>query len=172
MRYLITNLLIFSTIGANIRSVSWHASVRPAPDGNIYPEAEEFTPEEDSDWKAKPWGENYYAATFANSFLSRKGFLGAPEQTDKSIASLEVEIANKGRYMVLVRYEAAYRFETQFRVEVEQEGKLIFNRLYGARKNLKIWAFNQRLEMNWHGVGEPQRILYGKDIRHLLDSTW
>ena len=152
MRYLIANLLIFSTIGANspIQFRDMHP-VRPAPDGNIYLEAEEFTPEEDSDWKAKPWGENYYAATFANSFLSRKGFLGAPEQTDKSIASLEVEIANKGLYMVLVRYEAAYRFETQFRVEVEQEGKLIFNRLYGARKNLKIWAFNQKVrdELAW-----------------------
>ena len=152
MRYLIANLLIFSTIGANspIHFRGMHP-VRPAPDGNIYLEAEEFTPEEDSDWKAKPWGENYYAATFANSFLSRKGFLGAPEQTDKSIASLEVEIANKGLYMVLVRYEAAYRFETQFRVEVEQEGKLIFNRLYGARKNLKIWAFNQKVrdELAW-----------------------
>ena len=56
MRYLIANLLIFSTIGANspIQFRGMHP-VRPAPDGNIYLEAEEFTPEEDSDWKAKPW---------------------------------------------------------------------------------------------------------------------
>src|SRR5688500_12371975 len=30
-------------------------------------------------WKAQPWGANYYAATFANSFLNRKAFIGAPE---------------------------------------------------------------------------------------------
>ena len=57
------------------------------PDGLYICEAEEFQPagKNDPGWQAKRWGENYYAATFANSFLSRKAFLGAPEQCDATI---------------------------------------------------------------------------------------
>ena len=125
------------------------------PDGLYLCEAEEFqvTPAGDDGggWRARRFGENYYAATFANSFLSRQAFLGAPEQSDETIAEREVEIEQAGRYLVLVRYEAAYRFETQFRVQIEQAGRLLLNRLYGARKNLKIWAFREGLktEVAW-----------------------
>ena len=113
-------------------------------DGNMLVEAEEFSPANDA-WAAKPWGENYYAATFANSFLSRKAYLGADEQAEGT-ATIRVRVPKAGRYLVLVRYEAAYRFETQFRVKVEQNGKAALDRLYGARKNLKIWAFSQKLK--------------------------
>ena len=112
--------------------------VEAMPDGNLLVEAEEFQVAK-GDWSAKRWGENYYAATFANSFLSRKAFLGADEQT-KGKATIQVRIPKAGRYLVLARYEAAYRFETQFRVRVEQKGRRVLDRLYGARKNLKIWA--------------------------------
>lgn len=119
-----------------------------APDGNLYCEAEEFqiaTPGLNT-WRAGYWGRNYYAATFANTFLSRKAFLGAPEQCPETRASVTVEIVEPGRYLVLARYEAAYRFETQFRVKIEQAAATKFDRLYGARDNLKIWAFGKKLQ--------------------------
>ena len=119
--------------------------VAPAPDGTIFCEAEEFTVEKPG-WQARPWGENYYAATFANTFLSRKAFLGAPEDCDETVATIRVNVGEAGRYLVLVRYEAVYRFQTQFRVKVEQEGRVRMDRLYGARDNLKIWAFSKRLQ--------------------------
>ncbi|MFP6903165.1 MAG: hypothetical protein VCB81_05830, partial [Verrucomicrobiia bacterium] len=101
--------------------------VAPMADGNLLVEAEEFLPTGEGGWAAKPWGENYYAATFANSFLSRKAFLGAGEQAEGS-ATIKVRVPKAGRYLVLVRYEAAYRFETQFRVRVEQKGKRVLDR--------------------------------------------
>ncbi|MCH8829464.1 MAG: beta-galactosidase trimerization domain-containing protein, partial [Planctomycetes bacterium] len=126
--------------------------VSPQKDGLIICEGEEFQPASPgSAWKALPWGRNYYAATFANSFLSRKAFLGAPEQCERSTASRNIRITKAGRYLVLIRYEAAYRFETQFRVQIHQNGKTVFHRLYGARKNVKIWPFSQKLkaEVAW-----------------------
>ncbi len=119
-------------------------AVTALPSGHLLVEAEEFTPHNEA-FTAKAWGENYYAATFANSFLSRKAYLGANEQAEGK-ATIRVRVPKAGRYLVLVRYEAAYRFETQFSVRVEQQGKVALNRLYGARKNLKIWAFNQKLK--------------------------
>ena len=119
-------------------------AVTALPSGHLLVEAEEFMPHNEA-FTAKAWGENYYAATFANSFLSRKAYLGANEQAEGK-ATIRVRVPKAGRYLVLVRYEAAYRFETQFSVRVEQQGKVALNRLYGARKNLKIWAFNQKLK--------------------------
>lgn len=130
-----------------------HPTVNVQPDGLYICEAEEFQtdPKNQAGWQAKRWGENYYAATFANSFLSRKAFLGAPAECEPAKASRQVEIAEAGKYLVLVRYEAAYRFETQFQVQIEQGGKIVFDRQYGARDNLKIWAFRQKLkkEVGW-----------------------
>lgn len=132
------------------------AAVSIQPDGLYVCEAEEFQTSQPpaaagAGWQAKRYGENYYAATFANSFLSRQAFLGAPEQCDETVAKIDVDIKEAGRYLVLVRYEAAYKFETQFRVQVEQAGKIALDRRYGAREQLKIWAFREKLktEVGW-----------------------
>ncbi len=126
-------------------------AVLPQPDGLLLCEAEEFTLKDAKGWKARDYGENYYAATFSNSFLSRQAFLGAPENGPRSEASTALAVPASGRYQVLVRYEAAYRFETQFGVRIEQNGRTVFERLYGARKNVKVWAFKERLktEVGW-----------------------
>ncbi len=111
--------------------------------GDVIVEAEEFQVDGKKDgWQSKDWGQNYYAATFAITFLSRKAFLGAPEHSGQAtVATTQVEIPKAGKYLALVRYEAAYRFETQFTLEIEQGGKTVFKRLYGARDNMKIWPF-------------------------------
>jgi hypothetical protein len=125
-------------------------------DTTVLCEAEEFhikTP----GWQARPFGTNYFAATFANCFLSRKGYLGAPEQTEPSEAGIVAQIPKAGKYLALVRYEACYRFDTQFRLVIEQNGQKKLDRLYGARDNLRIWAFRQQLkkEVAWDwGAGE------------------
>ncbi|MHB9106909.1 MAG: beta-galactosidase trimerization domain-containing protein [Armatimonadota bacterium] len=130
--------------------------VQPAPDGQIICEAEEFKvvkpgPGAAQGWVARNWGENYYAATFANTFLSRKAFLGAPEDCDETMATINVNVKEAGRYLVLARYEAPYRFEARFSIKIEQNGKEVFNQLFGARNNVKVWAFGERLkaEVAW-----------------------
>jgi hypothetical protein len=135
--------------------------VQPISDTTILAEAEEFKVDKPGGWKAKKWGENYFVATFANSFLSRKAFLGAPEQCDESIATIEVQVPKAGRYLVLARYESVYRFETAFRIRVEQNGKQLLDRLYGARDNLKVWAFGQKLqrEIAW-GWGAVENLVW------------
>jgi hypothetical protein len=119
--------------------------VSATADGQLVCEAEEFHVAAPG-WQARPWGTNYYAATLANTFLSRKAYLGAPEQCDQTVASLDVNVSEAGQYLALVRYEAVYRFETQFKLRIEQAGQLKLERLYGARQNKKLWAFGQKLQ--------------------------
>jgi len=113
-------------------------AVQPAPDGSYFCEAEEFrilTP----GWRALPWGENSAYGTCANTFLSRKAFLGAPAQCRETTAAIDVDIKEAGRYLVLIRHEAPYRFEARFQVRIQQHGATVFDRQYGARQNIKIW---------------------------------
>jgi hypothetical protein len=132
-------------VAPDARRFRAESPVLPLPDGSIVAEAEEFQPVSAGGWRARDWGENYYAATFANTFLSRKAFLGAPAQCERSEAGITVEVPRVGRYLALVRYEALYRFETQFTLRIEQGGRVRLQRLYGARKNPKVWAFGQRV---------------------------
>ncbi len=146
--------------------------VLPQPDGLIICEGEEFQNSGDSAWKAGNFGQNYYAATFANCFLSRKAFLGAPEQCEESLATIQVQIPEAGEYLALVRYEAAYRFETQFQVRIEQQGKVVFDRAYGARENVKIWAFSQKLqtEVGWSWGAAENIVWEGHDAVAKLEK--
>jgi len=114
-------------------------AVQPAPDGTYFCEAEEFKVVKPG-WQALPWGENDHAATMAVTFLSRKAFLGAPAQCKETAATINVDIKEAGKYLVLARYEAAYHFQTQFHVTIVQGSKTVFNRLYGARDYMKIWS--------------------------------
>jgi len=165
-------ILIGSTANSQQRSADAAAKfrslkqpVKPLADGTIIAEAEEFTivphrPLPDGpnpNWQAQPWGKNYYVASFANAFLSRQAFLGVPEQTTKAEATIDVQVPKAGRYLALVRYEAAYRFETQFTLEIWQKDRKVLSRLYGARNNPKIWAFREGIkpEVAWSwGAGE------------------
>lgn len=148
--------------------------VLAAPDGTLFCEAEEFKIEKPADggWRAGYWGQNYYAATFANTFLSRKAFLGAPEQGEETVASINVTVPEAGRFLVLARYEAAYRFETQFKIRVEQAGKTKLDRLYGARSNIKIWAFGKKLvnEVEWDWGAVENVVWEGHDAYADLEA--
>lgn len=75
------------------------------------------------DWTALDWAysDNYYAATIADTFLSRRSYLRAPANvTSTSIASATMAIPQADEYSVMMRYEATYRFETPFEVTITQ----------------------------------------------------
>ncbi|MCE9592502.1 MAG: beta-galactosidase trimerization domain-containing protein [Planctomycetes bacterium] len=161
----------FEQLASHAAKYRGNTPVAPQPDGSILVEAEEFNADGKGDmgWRAKDWGDNYYAATFAITFLSRKAFLGAPEQADKSLASIEVDVPKAGKYLALVRYEAAYRFETQFTVKIEQNGTTRLERLYGARKNTKVWAFSNsggglKNEVAWYWGAVENVVWEGHDV--------
>ena len=140
--------------------------VEALADGTILCEAEEFQVQSPG-WEAQNWGSNYYAATLADTFLSRKAFLGAPEQCAETVATRQIRVPAAGRYLALVRYEAAYRFETRFRLQIEQKGRLVLDREYGARENLKIWPFREGLkkEVAWYWGAVENVVWEGHDAR-------
>src|SRR5688572_30595904 len=123
----------------------------------LFAEGEDFAPKSPG-WKVVPYRENYYAGTFAITFLSRMGCLGAPEQLDKpAVAEQVVQIPYEDTYELMARYEQPFQFSVEFTVEVEQGGKVVASFPCGRLDQPKIWAFNvhKRVPMerySWSGT--------------------
>jgi hypothetical protein len=130
-----------------------HVSLDPDPvpgDGGlmgaIYTEAENFTitaaPGMPPPFNVTEWGrDHYYGATFENTFAHRKALLHSTSASVGKATSPPVAIPKANTYYVGVRYEAAYRFETEFTLTVRQGSATKFTKLYGQRASPKMWAF-------------------------------
>jgi hypothetical protein len=121
--------------------VSAAASDKPV---RLISEAEDFAVHRG--WSVVPYGENYFASTFAITFLSRQACLGAPEQpqnADGALASQEIDIPADDSYRVLARYEQPYGFSAEFTVEVLQGKRAVFRRVFGRAESPKYWAFQK-----------------------------
>lgn len=122
----------------------------------LFAEAEDFTVK--SGWEVVPYRENYYAGTFAVTFLSRMACLGAPEQTETpAVAEQVVQIPHADTYELLARYEQPFQFAVEFTVEVEQGGKVVARFPCGRLTDPKIWGLNdhKRVPMerySWSGT--------------------
>ncbi|MBN9522243.1 hypothetical protein J0H58_27615 [bacterium] len=125
----------------------------------LFAEAEDFTVKSPG-WAVVPFRENYFAGTFAVTFLSRMACLGAPEQLptgQRAVAEQVVQVPYADRYELLARYEQPLDFSVEFTVEVEQGGKVVARHPYGRLTDPRIWAFNnhQRVPMErytWSGT--------------------
>ncbi|MCX5662712.1 MAG: hypothetical protein NTW19_23780 [Planctomycetota bacterium] len=135
----------------------------PPPGIRIIAEAEDFELKGDAakGWHVMPYRENYFASTFAITFLSRMACLSSPEQIDAkgkpTVATQKVEVPSDGEFTVLARYEQPYNFSVEFTVEVEQNGKTVYSKLYGKLEDPKVWPLNghQRVAMErffWGGT--------------------
>ncbi len=149
--------------------------VTPVNSSTVIAEAEEFRVETPvradgvSGWQPRHWGDNYYAATLANTFLSRKAYLGAPEQADNSRATIVVKVPGAGRYLAL-RDEAAPRFQTQFRLRIEQGGRTRLDRLYGGATTRRSGPSTRRSSRRRRGHGGRWRTSCGRGT--MPSSSW
>jgi hypothetical protein len=107
-------------------------------------EAEDFSP--GGAWKKISVGENYYAATLANTFSSRGKLLSAPEQCNRSVATFKARIPADGTYRVWTRYECPAWWGIEHTLRIEQGDRVVLERTYGALENPKLWPFGKGLQ--------------------------
>ena len=114
-------------------------------------------------WGIVPYRENYFASTFAISFLSRMACLGAPAQLKEEAAAEQVvSIPRDGRYRLMVRYEQPYNFSCEFTMEVKQGSRMVSKHVYGRLQDPKIWAMvgGQRMPMARYFWGGTDNIVW------------
>jgi hypothetical protein len=130
----------------------------------LFAEAEDFTVEKGR-WAVMPYRENYFASTFAVTFLSRMGCLAAPEQVpagEPAVATQEVTLPCAADYEILVRYEQPYNFSCEFTIEIVQQNQVKARVACGRLEDPKIWAFSkqQRLPMARFWWGGTDNIVW------------
>ena len=162
MKMLVSLVFAISTLTI-AAAVALAQQAAPAP-VRLIAEAEDFKVEKGA-WRTVPYGENYFAATFAITFLSRMACLGAPEQVEKgeeAVAVQAVEIPYEGDFHVMARYEQPYNFSVEFTIEIQQGGKPVFQQVFGRLQDPKIWALNnhQRVPMERFGWGGTDNIVW------------
>lgn len=163
--------------GLTMRSLLWLAALTPfvltatiqaqapAPKPiRLIAEAEDFKVEK-GPWKRVPYRENYYASTFAITFLSRMACLGAPEQVAKdqeAIATQAIDVPAAGDFHVLARFEQPIDFAVEFTVEVVQNGRSVYRQMFGKLDDPKIWALNghKRVPMERYWWGGTDNIVW------------
>eukprot|EP01043_Picozoa_sp_COSAG02_P062612 COSAG02_NODE_8683_length_2480_cov_2.912222_1_plen_171_part_00 len=142
-----------------------HAQHLPYFDTNlIVMEMENFSVAADSAWVSQPWLQNRFAASVADTYLSRRAYLHGPANISASSSatmSFDLSEAEAGCYDVLLRYESAFNFETPVHVSITkalQPGTPspppLFERIYGQRNSLKVFPFGSaRLGPFGNGTG-------------------
>jgi hypothetical protein len=143
-----------------------HVSLADAADKpvRLLAEGEDFTVEK-GEWKVVPYRENYYASTFAISFLSHMACLGAPEQVEaghEAVASQNVVVPSDGDYQVMARFEQPYNFSVEFTIAIDQGGKTVYRQMFGRLQDPKIWALNghRRVPMERYGWGGTDNVVW------------
>jgi hypothetical protein len=135
----------------------------------IVMEAENFTSAGKSGgWESKPWmlSANRFASSVADTYLSRRAYLqGRLDLGAAATASMDFEVATDeaGTFEVLLRYEAAFRFETPVLLTIAAlrgadtgagAAPPLFSRVYGQRSSLKVYPFGgARLGPFGNGTG-------------------
>lgn len=129
------------------------------PPVRLIAEAEDFTVK--TGWQVTPYRENYFASTFAVTFLSRMGCLTAPEQ-GQAVAEQIVEIPSADEFQVFARYEQPYNFACEFTIEIEQAGQIVTRQEFGRLSDPKIWPMNknQRAPMVRYWWGNTDDIVW------------
>jgi hypothetical protein len=126
-------------------------------------EAEDFTVEK-GPWQRVAFRDNYFAGTFAITFLSRMACLGAPAQIagPDAVATQRIDIPANGEFHVMARYEQPYNFTAEFSVEIDQGGRTVYRQVFGRLEDPKIWAFtgHKRVPMERYGWGGTDNIVW------------
>jgi hypothetical protein len=135
----------------------------------LFIEAEDFQPVE-GDWSVKDFGTNYYAGTFAVTFLSRGRYLSAPERGAPSKAVKDIDIPRDGTFEVWARYEQPYDYSVEFDIDIQQDGKTVFQRGYGRHDAPKLWAFGKGFQPQvlWEWGGGDNIVWEGRDSKATL----
>jgi hypothetical protein len=102
-------------------------------------EAEDFTVEKG--WKVIPdGGGNYMVDIIGFNHISGERLLGIDEKDETASAFLDVTLPEAGKYRLWARYEYPAFCECRFRVRVEQGGKVVVDKVMGAKDGLR-YAF-------------------------------
>src|SRR5215213_8008073 len=97
----------------------------------VVAEGERFTPLDKKGWKVTSQDDSYASHTYGGMWMTHGGCLGAPADSDGSVATHSVTIPEAGKYRVWSKYQAPPYFHYLHKIEIVQNGKVVHSHVYG-----------------------------------------
>jgi len=119
----------------------------------IVAEGEEFTPQDDKGWKVTHQDDSYASHTYGGMWVSHGGLLGAPADSNGSVAVKKIAVPAAGDYRVWSRYQAPPYFNYMHKIEVAQGGKVLYSHTYGRKGTDRFWSFGGVSDEMWWSWG-------------------
>lgn len=108
----------------------------------VIAEGEQFRPLDAKGWKVTHQDDSYASHTYGGMWMTHGGCLGAPADSDGSVAVQTVSIPEAGKYRVWSKYQAPPYFNYLHRIEIYQAGRLAFAADYGKAGTPRLWSFS------------------------------
>lgn len=126
----------------------WIANCAAGPD-IVIAEGEKFRPLDDKGWKVTHQQDSYGSHTYGGVWMTHGGCLGAPAESEGSVASQVVSIPVAGRYRTWSKYQAPPYFNYLHKIEIIQNGKTVFSHTYGKSGTPRLWSFSGDSDELW-----------------------
>jgi len=107
----------------------------------VVAEGERFQPADDLGWAVRHQERSYATQAFGGMWVTHGGLLGAPAESDGSVAVQRVAVPEDGAYRVWSKYQSPPYFNYLHRVEIWQGGRKRFSHDYGRLDAERIYSF-------------------------------
>ncbi|MGD0090927.1 MAG: beta-galactosidase trimerization domain-containing protein [Planctomycetota bacterium] len=120
----------------------------PAPTV-VVAEGEAFKPLDDKGWKVTFQDDSYASHTYGGMWVTNGGLLGAPAESEGSVAVQAVNVPAAGKYRVWSKYQAPPYYNYLHKIEIAQGGKTVYAQVYGKDKTPRLWSFSGQAGVLW-----------------------
>jgi hypothetical protein len=131
----------------------------------IIAEGERFTPKDTKGWKLTHQQDSYGSHSYGGMWMTHGACLGAPAASVDSVATQSVTVPVAGKYRVWSKYQAPPYFNYLHKLDVLQNGKVVFSHVYGKKGTDRLWSFSGVSDELWwpwgvdHDCAEAPRTL-------------
>lgn len=126
--------VLAAVLGAGLAQAAEHSV--------IVVEGESFAPAADDGWQVIHQQQSYASHTYGGMWTSQGGLLSAEAASDGAVATSTITVPAAGKYRVWSKYQSPPYFNYRHRIEVRQQGKLVFSQDYGAAGTDRMWSFS------------------------------
>jgi len=138
------NWFLWAVMPAILLTAGW-AIAQPVPPpaqpAIIVAEGEKFQLQDNKGWKITHQDDSYASHTYGGMWVSNGGLLGAPATSAGSVATQTVMVPAAGQYRVWSKYQSPPYFNFMHRIDVVQNGKTVFSRVYGKIDAVRLYSF-------------------------------
>lgn len=107
----------------------------------IVAEGEFFKVQDKKGWQVVEQDDSYASHTYGGMWVHNGALMGAPADSEGSIAIQNIEVPAAGEYRVWSKYQAPPYFNYLHKVEVYQGGKSVYSHVYGDVKAERFYSF-------------------------------